>query len=148
MKKKYWKKITKREVKDHADFLADLSHEEFLQELGLEKTESVVDGRSTTDWELKATPRVKGYHDTWCRSRIGRQLDQLKERTGFDILDARRHVLSGGSVFISEDTWNSIQNIITKYDPRHSRFITSGIKVSIFDSEPQMIELSMSQTNY
>ena len=79
MNKKYWKKITKREVKDHVDFLASLSHEEFMIELGLESVKPRGPRQNAHPiWELKKTPRVKGYHDTWCRSRIGRQIDDLK----------------------------------------------------------------------
>ena len=123
-------KITKREIKDHKGFLASLSHQEFLTELGLEKVAAKGDQQNAAEiWELKKSPRTKGYHDTWCRSRIGKQLDELREKYGFDIFDIRRRVMSGETVTISIVEWQALDSIRKKYLPKHSAFILSGIDI-------------------
>lgn len=149
MEKKYWKKITKREVKDHADHLASLNHEEFMVELGLENVKPKRGMQNAYPvWELKNTPRVKGYHDTWCRSRIGRQLDELRSKFGIDMLDIRRQVLSGRTVCIPIAAWKSLVTIVTKYAPEHSRFVISGIQACYNKEKPEFTVLHGTTKNY
>jgi hypothetical protein len=139
-----YRKITKREVREHAKFLASLNnHEEFLMVLGLQKRpDPDLHGQASVIWELRNTPRNKGFYDTWCRSRIGRQLDELKARYNVDVLGLRRLVLRGETIQIHATMWNRISAILTKYPSRHWQFVLGGIRITSSASDREWVELS------
>ncbi|MHC5182806.1 MAG: hypothetical protein ACYSPI_00790, partial [Planctomycetota bacterium] len=126
---RHYRKITKKEVKEYAGIIAGLdSHEQFMELLGLEKVHK--EGRRRLDkpvWQLRKKPRFKGYHDTWCRSRIGHLLDELKKKYGLDVLECRREVLSGATGLVNEKYWGMLMTELRKFKPEHTRFVLSGI---------------------
>ena len=143
---RHYRKITKKEAKEYAPIIAGLeSHEQFMELLGLEKIEKI--GRKRLDkpiWQLRKKPRFKGYHDTWCRSRIGHLLDKLKAEYGFDVLEYRRQVLSGVTVWVNEQYWGILMTELRKFRPEHTHFVLSGMKITRDSKTLGTIKLSPS----
>ncbi|MHC5183786.1 MAG: hypothetical protein ACYSPI_05875 [Planctomycetota bacterium] len=143
---RHYRKITKKEVKEYAGIIAGLdSHEQFMEMLGLEKVHKQGRKRLAKPlWELRKKPRFKGYHDTWCRSRIGRLLDRLKKKYGLDVLECRRLALSGGKGLINEKYWDMLMTELSKFRPEHTGFILSGIEITRDRTFPGFIILTRS----
>ena len=77
---------------------------------------------------IKGSYEKEQWDDVFTRDAINSILDDIKTRTGYDILDLKFKVLYGKSVYIPAKLWKIVTEQLNQYKSEHTKFILGGIK--------------------
>ena len=86
------------------------------------------------------------WKDLFFRDKINNIVDDMEEEYKYNIIELRAKVLSGKSVYIPTEFWDSLTFKTKNFDKKDLDFILSGIQAEICKENPK-VTLLLKKTN-
>lgn len=97
--------------------------------------------------QIEKSYQSGGWADLICRDKIDKVIDFIREEYGYDMLDIRRKVLIGKSIYLPRLVWEYFDYEVCDYSQEHKNYAIGGIKGVVCEENNSVVLLVIDESS-